>query len=96
MNEKEAREILSGFEAIPLELEGARRYLEGLAEGRKEGEARIIEKAKGLEEALKKIDGQRMPDLSDDLQERSMQLAGLWTCLKMISMEARANYEKSK
>lgn len=46
-----------------------------------------------LREALEKIEVQRMPELSDDFLERSMQLAALWTSLKMIAHEALASTE---
>ena len=49
-----------------------------------------------LAEALKKIDQAKMPDLSDDLLERSMQLAGLWAAMKMIAKSALSNLDGGK
>lgn len=58
MNEKKAREVVKErgpYNQMSVPLFHAEGYLEGLAQGREEGEARIIEKAKGLEEAIEKM-----------------------------------------
>lgn len=49
-----------------------------------------------LVKALEKIVQQRMPNLSDDLIERSMQLSGLWASLKMIAHDALAEFKGEK
>ena len=54
------------------------------------------ERAKPLVEALDKIDQQKMCDLSNDLIERSMQFAGLWTSLKFIASEALKIFNTAK
>lgn len=46
-----------------------------------------------LVKALEEIVQQRMPNLSDDLIERSMQLSGLWASLKMIAHDALAEFK---
>lgn len=49
-----------------------------------------------LVEALKKIDAQTMPDLSDNFRDRSFQLAGLWAVLKMIANEALSHLNQTE
>lgn len=47
---------------------------------------------KDFREALEKIDKQNMPDLPNNLKERSMVLAGLWMSLKILAKEVLSKH----
>lgn len=86
MNAKEYKEILTYRLGLSdIHIAEAKGYLAAL-----EGE-----EVKALVKALKKIDNQKMCDLSDDMIERTMQLSGLWASLKFIAHEALTQYRKS-
>ena len=54
----------------------------------------MVDKADILIRALKEIKEHKMIDLSDDLELRSMQLAGLWAYLKVVADQALREYAK--
>jgi len=93
VNEKGAKEILNGKDYDPNDMSSngwfrkAEGYLEGLVQGRKEGEARIIEKAKVLEEVLDKIHA--MSIYEDKLLYHAVEI-------RTITKEAIAQWEKEK
>ena len=60
------------------------------------GYLQALEQVKPLVEALEKIDAQTMPDLSNDMRERTMQLSGLWVSLKMLANQALAAYRATQ
>lgn len=70
-------------------------YAQGFLEGLNSPDALQRKEVWELVEALKKIDLQCLPELSDDLMERSMQLAGLWTSLKIIAHEALSKFKEA-
>ena len=60
------------------------------------GYLEAIEQTKPLVEGLEKIKKQKMIDLSNNMADRSMQLAGMWGSLKMIAHDVLRDYKKTQ